>query len=119
MGLLRALPESAPVVSPPCSSCLSQHLDNHSPKYPLEGLKTPLGSRTAAQQLQALHTENLHLKACLKEEVQARQRLEKKHGELLDLLRYVHAVHLGGCWVFGQDFLPAKSTCGTQAGHPL
>lgn len=75
-----------------CRAVVLQHLEHQGPKYVLDGLKTPLGSRTAAQQLQALHTENLQLKACLKEEVQARQHLEKKHGELLELLRCVSGI---------------------------
>lgn len=64
-----------------------QHQEAHAATYVAQGLKTPLGSRAAAQQLQALHTENLQLKACLKQEVEARQLLEKKHLELLGLLR--------------------------------
>lgn len=40
-----------------------------------------------AQQLQALHTENLQLKVCLRQETEARQALERKHAALLDLLR--------------------------------
>lgn len=84
--------------------CCLQHLEQQGPKYVLDGLKTPLGSRTAAQQLQALHTENLQLKACLKEEVQARQHLERKHGELLELLRWVSAdLHLP--WKLTLDWL--------------
>lgn len=68
------------------SLCL-QHLNIQGATYALDSLKAPLCSRSAAQQLQALHTENLQLKACLKQEVEARQQLERKHRELLDLLR--------------------------------
>jgi hypothetical protein len=50
-------------------------------------MKTPRGCRTVAQQLQALHTENLNLKAWLKREVESRQQLETQHKELLAFLR--------------------------------
>lgn len=69
------------------AGCVSdvQHQDVHGAVY------KPDSIRPAAQQqlLQALHTENLQLKACLRNEVEARQLLEKKHAELLDLLRCV------------------------------
>jgi hypothetical protein len=45
--------------------------------------------RATAQQLQALHTENLQLKSLLKQEIDARQQLESQHAALLGLLRYV------------------------------
>lgn len=80
-----------------CTLPCLQHLAVHGAAYTLEGLKTPLGSKTSAQQLQALHTENLQLKACLKQEVEARQLLEKKHMELLDLLRCVFVSGYGVC----------------------
>lgn len=73
-----------------CTLPCLQHLAEHGAPYILEGLQTPLGSKTSVQQLQALHMENLQLKACLKQEVEARQLLEKKHVELLDLLRCVY-----------------------------
>jgi hypothetical protein len=45
--------------------------------------------RAAAQQLQALHTENLQLKSLLKKEIEARQQLESQHAALQELLRLV------------------------------
>lgn len=67
----------------------AQNSNADSVSYTLESLSTSWGSRTAAKQLQALHTENLQLKALLKKEVEARQQLQQKHTALLELLRYV------------------------------
>jgi hypothetical protein len=55
------------------------------------------GSGLVAQQLQALHAENLQLKACLRAEVQARQQLEQKHGALLGMLRCALWSRLAPC----------------------
>jgi hypothetical protein len=67
------------------------------PKQEVHPLYTQLGGkgvsatadRATAQQLQALHTENLQLKSLLKQEIDARQQLESQHAALLGLLRYV------------------------------
>lgn len=49
---------------------------------------TAVADKATAQQLQALHTENLQLKSVLKQEIEARQQLESQNAALLQLLRY-------------------------------
>lgn len=55
--------------------------------YTSAGSGSSLSGLSLAQQLQVLHTENLQLKACLKQEVEARQQLDKKHTALMEMLR--------------------------------
>lgn len=62
---------------------LKQELDT-GPLYALHGLRS---GPSTAQQLQALHSENLQLRAQLQREAAARQQLEWQQAALLELLR--------------------------------
>uniref|UniRef100_A0A383W8T8 Uncharacterized protein n=1 Tax=Tetradesmus obliquus TaxID=3088 RepID=A0A383W8T8_TETOB len=72
-----------------------QHLQDQKKEQDVHPLYTQLGSKgltavadkATAQQLQALHTENLQLKSVLKQEIEARQQLESQNAALLQLLR--------------------------------
>lgn len=48
-----------------------------------------MAHKVLAQQLQALHTENIQLKSLLKQEISMRQELEHQHAGLLQQLRWV------------------------------
>jgi hypothetical protein len=67
--------------------CLQEQDVN--PLYTLLGSKglTTAADTSTAQQLQALHTENLQLKSVLKQEIEARQQLESQNAVLLEVLR--------------------------------
>jgi hypothetical protein len=77
--------------------CL-QEQDVH-PLYTQLGSKGSMAvaDKATAQQLQALHTENLQLKSVLKQEIEARQQLESQNAALLELLRYAPLLAADAC----------------------
>lgn len=66
--------------------CIMHHLQERD-VCPLYARGATAGAKVTAQQLQALHTENLQLRSLLKQEVKARQQLEHQHAALVALLR--------------------------------